>query len=106
MLANATGNSANLARAHLQTAKAFAGFAERSRDALLAENKTHSVAWGLALLARVTGEPSYRELAHAIAQSLVAQQSEKGTWHNTSLDLERVDQTAETALCLFEMSSI
>jgi hypothetical protein len=106
MLANATGNSANLARAHLQTAKAFAGFAERSRDALLIENKTHSVAWGLALLARVTGEAGYRELAYAIAESLAARQTDKGTWQDSSPDLERVDQTAETALCLFELSSL
>ena len=43
---------------------------------------------------------------HAIAESLVARQSDNGTWLNTSLDLERVDQTAETAVCLFELASI
>lgn len=106
MLANATGNSANLARAHVVTAKAFAGFAERHRDQLMASPHAHAVAWGLTLLAKVSGEPSYAEFAHALAESLVARQSDAGTWHDHSGDMERVDRTAETALCLFEMSSL
>jgi hypothetical protein len=106
MLANATGNSANLARAHLATARAFAGFAERCGDALLVDSNAHEVAWGLGLLAKVSGESRYRELAHAIGHSLIARQTAAGTWQDASPDLERVDQTAETALCLFEMASM
>lgn len=106
MLASSTGSSANLARAHVVTAKAFAQFAERHRDALLASPQSYAVAWGLGLLAKLSGESSYAEFAHAIGRSLVARQSAAGTWQDTSGDLERVDQTAETALCLFEMSAI
>lgn len=106
MLANATGNSANLARAHLATAKAFARFAERGSGALLVDHRAHTVAWALGLLARVSGESSYHELSHAIAQSLVARQSDAGTWQDDASDLERIDQTAETALCLFELASM
>jgi hypothetical protein len=106
MLANATGNSANLARAHLTTAKAFAGFAERCGDALLMDGRAHAVAWGLGLLAGVSGESRYREMAQVIGQNLVARQSEAGTWQDGASDLERVDQTAETALCLFELASM
>lgn len=105
LLASATGNSANLARAHLATAKAFAGFAERCGGALLSDDHAHAVAWGLGLLAGVSGDSSHRELAHAIAEGLVARQSD-GTWQNAASDLERVDQSAEAALCLFELASM
>lgn len=106
MLANASGNSANLARAHVATAKAFAKFAERGADALLTDDRAHTVAWALGLLHRISSEPKYRELAHAIANSLVARQSDAGTWQDAGSDLGRFDQTAETALCLFELGSM
>lgn len=106
MLANATGNSANLARAHLATARAFARFAERGGADLLTDHRAHSVVWGLGLLAGVTGKSSYRELAEAIAQNLVAQQSDAGTWQDAASDLERVEQSVETAVCLFELASM
>jgi hypothetical protein len=106
MLANATGNSANLARAHLATAKAFAGFADRCRDALIDDHHAHAVAWGLGLLTKVSGEAKHRELAHAIAQRMIERQSDAGTWFDASPDLERVDRSVEAALCLFELSSM
>lgn len=106
MLANASGNSANLARAHVATAKAFAKFAERGADDLLADDRAHTVAWALGLLHRISGEAKYRELAHAIAHGLVARQSDAGTWQDAASELERFDQTAETALCLFELGSM
>lgn len=106
MLTHATSNSANLARAHLATAKAFAGFAERSGDALLADHHADAVAWGLGLLAKVTADPKYRELAESIARGVIARQSEDGTWQDGGSDLDRVHQTAETALRLFEMASM
>ena len=106
MLARATGNSANLARAHLSTAKAFAQFAERCGDALIGDHYAHKVGWGLGLLARVSGEARHRELAHAIARSMVARQSEAGTWLDEGPDLRRVDQSAETALWLHELATM
>ncbi|MFV8755007.1 hypothetical protein ACNOYE_31035 [Nannocystaceae bacterium ST9] len=106
MLARATGNSANLARAHLATAAAFAGFAERCGDALLVDHSAHKVAWALGLLAQVSGDPKHRALAMAIARGMVERQSEAGTWLDAGPDHTRVEQSAETALWLFELATM
>lgn len=106
MLARATGNSANLARAHLLTAKAFAGFAERCGDALITDPFAHEVGWGLGLLARVSGEARHQELAHAIARGMVDRQSAAGTWLDEAPDYQHVDQSVEAALCLLELATM
>jgi hypothetical protein len=106
MLARATGNSANLARAHLQTAKAFAGFAERCGESLITDPFAHQVAWGLGLLARVSDEARHRELAYTIGRSMVERQREAGTWLDEEPDHHRVDQSVESALWLLELATM
>lgn len=106
LLARATGNSLNLARAHLAVAKAFAHFAEDCGEALIGSPFAHEVAWGLGLLDRTSRDPRYGELAHAIAAGMLARQTDQGTWLDDAADLTRVDQSCETALWLHELATM
>lgn len=105
-LARATGNAAHLATAHLGAAKGFASFLLESGDVLATEHFSHKVGWGMALLARSTGDARYRELALTIGRGMLERQSEAGTWLDEGPEHTRFEQSAEVALWLRKIATL
>lgn len=107
-LGRATGNASHLSTAHLRTARSFASFVlEGDRfERVLASHTAHGLGWGLALLARVTGESDYREFAWRIAGALRERQEPDGTWLPDADPRSRFEQSIEAALWLREIAQL
>ncbi|MEZ4434934.1 MAG: hypothetical protein R3F65_21215 [bacterium] len=100
-LYRATGDGAAL-----DAARRYAGFALDCGDALAASHFAHAVGWGMALLHRATGDSRHRALAEAIAEQLIDAQGDDGGWLEDDPLVTRLDQSAEAAIWLTEMSAI
>jgi hypothetical protein len=80
-------------------------------DALCCENNirtfyfSHKVAWGAAIIANLTQDKQYLELATDIADYLVSIQDKSGGWLLDEAPYISFDQTAEIALWLREISA-
>ena len=66
---------------------------------------SHKVAWGAAVLARITSDPRCIELAVAIADYLLGIQDPSGAWLADQPAHTKFDQTAEIAIWLREISA-
>lgn len=66
---------------------------------------SHKVAWGAAVLARLTGDPRCAELAMSISDYLLAVQEPSGAWLADQPAYTTFDQTAEIAIWLREISA-
>ena len=99
LLYRATGTTG-----YLGLAREYAGFALRC-PALPREHYAHKVAWGAALLAEVTGETKYRDLAARITEMLVGTQADAGDWLPDQPRVTRLDQSAELGLRLGEIGA-
>lgn len=89
----------------LQTAGRYLDFALSCNDSLRSFHFSHKVAWGAALVARLTGAARYRDLALAIVDHLLAIQGPDGSWLGGEPEHVRFDQTAEIAIWLKEISA-
>ncbi|MGH3857844.1 MAG: hypothetical protein ACRDR6_31025 [Pseudonocardiaceae bacterium] len=89
---------------YLDTARGYLDFALSCEGNLRSCHTSHKVAWGAAVLARITGEPRYTELAVTIADHLLAIQDPSGTWLADQPAHTTFDQTSEIAIWLQEIS--
>lgn len=100
-LYRATGNAGAL-----DVARRYAAFALDCGDALVASHYAHTVGWGAALLYRATGDARHRALAEAVAEQLIESQEDDGGWLvYDGLD-HRIEQSAEAAIWLTELSAL
>lgn len=90
----------------LDVARRYAQFALDCGDALVASHYAHAVAWGVALAWRATGDGRHRELAEAIADQLIESQEDDGGWLSNDAPAQRLDQSAEAAIWLTELSAL
>ncbi|MEB3166063.1 MAG: hypothetical protein VKO65_05260 [Cyanobacteriota bacterium] len=90
----------------LKAARAYGAFAEACRPRMVAEHFAHKVAWGAAELAAATGEASPRSLCEDIVGHLLMAQGESGDWMGEAPLSTRLDQSAEVAIWLLEISAI
>jgi hypothetical protein len=98
-LAEVTGD-----RAHLRSARGYLDFALSCEGNLRASPLSHKVAWGAAVLGRLTSEPQAIELAQQIADFLLEIQDAGGGWLRTEPPHTSIDQTAEIAIWLQEIA--
>jgi hypothetical protein len=101
LLYQATGE-----RRFVQGARDYADFTLRCGIALTTEHFGHAAGWGTALLAKATGARKYRDLAEAVAQSLIVTQASDGGWLPDAPRVTRLDQTAEVVQWLLEISAL
>ncbi len=90
---------------YLETAKQYCTFASRCHDSLFRFHFSHKVAWGAAILARLTQEQHYADVSQKIADFLLSIQAENGAWLTDRPAHTCFDQTAEIALWLKTISS-
>jgi hypothetical protein len=90
----------------LCTAEGYGAFAQRCRPHIEAEHFAHKVAWGTAELAATTGAQEARSLSEAIVEHLLEAQDGEGTWMGSAGLPTRLDQSAETAIWLLEVSAL
>lgn len=100
-LYRATGDAAPL-----DTARRYAAFALACGDALTASHFAHAVGWGAALLHRATGDGRHRAMAEAVAEQLIDAQGYDGGWLEDDPLVTRLDQSAEAAIWLTELSAL
>lgn len=98
-LYQATGDAACLA-----TAQRYLEFALSCGETIRRSHFAHKVAWGAAVLARLTVDRSAADLALAIAQSLLDSQDQSGAWLVAEPPIVSLDQTAEVAIWLREIA--
>jgi hypothetical protein len=91
--------------AQLRTACGYLDFALSCTGDLRSSPASHKVAWGAAILTRLTGERRYRELSATIADHLLDIQDPGGSWLPGEPAHTRFDQTAEIAIWLREISA-
>jgi hypothetical protein len=72
---------------------------------LRSSHTSHKVAWGAAVLARITGDPRCTELVTAISDYLLDIQDPSGAWLTDQPPHTTFDQTAEIAIWLQEISA-
>lgn len=99
-LFEATGDGA-----HLRAACGYLDFAVSCEGNLRSCHTSHKVAWGAAVLARITGNPRCTELAVTIADHLIGIQDPSGVWLADQPAHTTFDQTAEIAIWLREISA-
>ena len=97
-LHQATGDATYLA-----TARHYLAFALTCGEALRECHFSHKVAWGGAILARITGDEAAARLAVAIGGFLLGTQHECGAWLPKESAIVACDQTAEAAIWLREI---
>jgi hypothetical protein len=90
---------------HLQAARSYLDFALACGANLRSCITSHKVAWGAAVLNRITGDPRYAELSRAIADYLLDIQDQTGAWLTDQPIHTTFDQTAEIAIWLLEISA-
>jgi hypothetical protein len=90
---------------HLRTACDYLDFALSCEGNLRSCYTSHKVAWGAAVLARITGDPRCTELAVTIADHLLDIQDPSGVWLADQPAHTTFDQTAEIAIWLQEIST-
>lgn len=98
-LYQATGDEGLLA-----TARTYAEIALRVGPRVT-EQDDGTVAWGLAQLARVTGDSATRALARQCAEGLIGRQFEDGGWQPDGDLIERLARTAEAGIALMGLSA-
>jgi hypothetical protein len=91
--------------AHLRAARGYLDFALSCEGNLRSCYTSHKVAWGAAVLARITGDPRCTELAVTIADHLLDIQDPSGVWLADQPAHTMFDQTAEIAIWLREIST-
>ena len=89
-LSQATGESQWLA-----LAREVMRFAEVASDCLFRNVRAGKVGWAATLLALLTGESKYREMAIRIGENLLALQAEEGYWSAPGQSGPNDDSTAE-----------
>ncbi len=87
------------------SARAYLDFAMSCHGNILEFYFSHKVAWGAAILARLTGETKYIDFARSIIDSLLNIQDASGVWLKDEPAYVSFDQTAEIALWLREVSA-
>ena len=90
---------------YLHTAKGYLEFLLTCQGNLRAFHYSHKVAWGAAMMARLTKDSRYTELAKSIADYLVKTQSQDGRWLTDQPAYTVFDQTAEIAIWMKEISN-
>jgi hypothetical protein len=90
---------------HLTAARGYLDVALSCRGNLRSSHTSHKVAWGAAVLARITGDPRYTELVTAISDHLLEIQDPSGAWLTDQPPHTTFDQTAEIAIWLQEISA-
>lgn len=88
---------------YLAAAKSYFDFAGHCRGNIASFHFSHKVAWGAALLARITQDQREAALAKSIAGHLVHSQDASGCWLKGEPSHTVFDQTAEVAIWLHEM---
>jgi hypothetical protein len=91
--------------AHLRAARGYLDFALSCEGDLRSCHTSHKVAWGAAVLARITGDPRSAALAVTIADHLLGIQDPSGVWLADQPAHTMFDQTAEIAIWLQEISA-
>lgn len=91
--------------AHLRAARGYLDFGLSCEGNLRTCHTSHKVAWGAAVLARITGDPRCTELSAAIADHLLGIQDSSGAWLADQPAHTTFDQTAEIAIWLQEISA-
>ncbi|UCE63873.1 MAG: hypothetical protein JSU59_01560, partial [Nitrospirota bacterium] len=89
---------------YVDTAKEYLEFLLGCQGNLRAFHYSHKVAWGAAILGRITKDAHYMELAKSIADFLVQTQSPDGRWLQDQPAYTNFDQTAEIAIWMREIS--
>ena len=90
---------------YLHLAREYLEFLLTCQGNLRAFHYSHKVAWGAAMLARLTKDPRYTALAKDITDYLVATQSQDGRWLTDQPAYTFFDQTTEIAIWLKEISN-
>lgn len=90
---------------YLKAARDYLDFALPCAGNLRSSPASHKVAWGAAVLARITGDPRCTELAITIADHLLAIQDSSGAWLVDQPAHTTFDQTAEISIWLQEISA-
>ena len=88
----------------IDTAREYLDFLLGCDGNLRAFHYSHKVAWGAAILARITKDERYADLAKSIADFLVQTQSQDGRWLPEEPPFTFFDQTAEIAIWMREIS--
>ncbi|HKR48006.1 MAG TPA: hypothetical protein VJT72_00230 [Pseudonocardiaceae bacterium] len=91
--------------AHLRAARGYLDFGLSCNGNLRSCPTSHKVAWGAAILARITGDARCAELAVSIADHLLDIQDSSGAWLVDQPAHTTFDQTAEIAIWLQEISA-
>ncbi len=89
---------------YIDTAKDYLEFLLGCQGNLRAFHYSHKVAWGAAIVGRITKDAHYLELATSIADFLVHTQSPDGRWLPDQPAYTYFDQTAEIAIWMREIS--
>jgi hypothetical protein len=92
-------------KVYLKAARDYLDFALSCDDNLRSSPTSHKVAWGAAVLARITSDPHCTELAVTIADHLLAIQDPSGAWLVDQPAHTTFDQTAEISIWLQEISA-
>lgn len=90
---------------YVDTAKEYLDFLLACEGNLRTFHYSHKVAWGAAILTRITRDPRYRELAESITDFLLQTQSQDGRWLTDQPAYTFFDQTAEIAIWMREISA-
>jgi hypothetical protein len=90
---------------HLQAARGYLDFALSCEGNLRSCPTSHKVAWGAAVLGRITDDPRYTKLAITVADYLLDIQDRTGAWLVDQPAHTTFDQTAEIAIWLQEIST-
>lgn len=101
MLFDATGD-----QTHLRAACGYLDYVLSCKGNLRSCPTSHKVAWGVAVLGGITGDPRGKELTASIADYLLDIQDPRGAWLIDQPAHTTFDQTAEIAIWLREISGV
>lgn len=90
---------------YLDTAIRYLDFAMGCHNSIHAFHFSHKVAWGAAIVANLTKETKYTDIAKSIVNYLLSIQDVSGAWLKNEPAHTCFDQTAEIAIWLREISS-
>ncbi|MBS0358550.1 MAG: hypothetical protein JSS53_04715, partial [Proteobacteria bacterium] len=90
---------------YLHAAKAYLDFALKCQPNLYHFHFSHKVAWAAAIVYSLTHDKPYLELSQKITNYLINTQNKDGTWLSDEPIFIKMDQTAETAIWLKEISN-
>jgi len=90
---------------YLKAARDYLDFGFSCEGNMRSSPMSHKVAWGAAVLARITSDPRCAELAVTIADHLLAIQDPSGAWLVDQPAHTTFDQTAEISIWLQEISA-